>query len=168
MDPGLVDLDVSRFNILLSQASRCEPPEALKLLREALGLASAPLLGDELQASWAEEEWSNHELRVCQARTLAAELALFLQEPDRAAAWAREALSGDHLNERAWSCLVLGLEESGQPVEALRAFEQCRRTLDREMGCSPGDSLRAAHARLLRLTAVTATPPPAFTRCRTI
>jgi DNA-binding NarL/FixJ family response regulator/DNA-binding SARP family transcriptional activator len=161
MDPVLVDLDVSRFNNLLSQASRSEPAEALKLLQEALALASAPLLGDELQASWAEEERSNHELRVCQARTLAAELALSLHESDGAVAWAREALAGDHLNERAWSCLVLGLEESGQPVEALRAFEQCRRTLDREMGCSPGDSLRAAHARLLRATAVTATPVPA-------
>jgi DNA-binding NarL/FixJ family response regulator/DNA-binding SARP family transcriptional activator len=163
VDPALVDLDVSRFNNLLSQASRCKPTEALKLLREALGMASAPLLGDELQASWAEEERSNHELRVRQTRTLAAELALSLHEPDRAVAWAREALSGDHLSERAWSCLVLGLEESGQPVEALRAFEQCRRTLDREMGCSPGDSLRAAHARLLRLTGVTAaqSPPPA-------
>jgi DNA-binding NarL/FixJ family response regulator/DNA-binding SARP family transcriptional activator len=165
MDPALVELDVSRFNDLLRRASNCEATEALELLQEALGLASATLLGDELRASWAEEERGSHELRVCRARALAAELALSLHQPERAVAWAREALSGDELNEKAWYCLVLGLEESGQPLEALRAFEQCRRTLDREMGCSPGDALRAAHARLLRLTADTPTPaaapPPA-------
>jgi DNA-binding NarL/FixJ family response regulator/DNA-binding SARP family transcriptional activator len=158
MDPILVDLDVSRFNDLLRRASHSAPREALKLFQEALALASAPLLGDELQASWAEEERGQHELRVCRARALAAKLALSLDEPDLAIAWAREAVAVDHLNESAWSSLILGLEESGQPLEALRAYEEFRRTLDREMGCSPGDSLRAAHARLLRLTADT-TPP---------
>jgi DNA-binding NarL/FixJ family response regulator/DNA-binding SARP family transcriptional activator len=162
MDPLLVELDVSRFNDLSRRASQCEPREALKLLQEALALASAPLLGDELQAAWAEEERGQHELRVGRARAVAAKLALSLGEPDLAIVWAREAVAIDQLNESAWSSLVLGLEESGQPLEALRAFEEFRRTLDREMGCSPGDSLRAAHARLLRLTADTAPPVSVF------
>ncbi len=161
MDPVLVDLDVSRFNDLLRRASNCEAKEALELLQEALGLASAPLLGDELRAAWAEEERGSHELRVCRARALAAELALSLHQPAKAVTWAREALCGDELNERAWHSLVLGLEESGQPLEALRAFEQCRRTMDREMGCSPGDAMRAAQARLLRLTGDHETSAPA-------
>ncbi len=161
MDPALVDLDVSRFNDLLRRASRCEPVEALELLQEALGLATAPLLGDELTAPWAEEERGNHEHRVCRARAQAAELALSLHQPERAVHWAREALAGDLLNESAWRSLVLGLEESEQPLEALREFEQCRRTLHREMGCTPGETLRAAHARLLRLTGGSAAPPGA-------
>ena len=158
MDPALVDLDVSRFDDLLRRASRCEPVAALELLQEALGLATAPLLGDELTAPWAEEERGNHEHRVCRARAQAAELALSLQQPERAVHWAREALAGDLLNESAWRSLVLGLEESEQPLEALREFEQCRRTLHREMGCTPGETLRAAHARLLRLTGGSAAP----------
>ena len=158
MDPALVDLDVSRFSELLRRASTCEPVEALELLQEALGLATAPLLGDELTATWAEEARGHHEHRVCRARAQAAELALSLHQPERAVHWAREALAGDLLNESAWSSLVLGLEDSGQPLEALKAFEQCRRTLHREMGCTPGETLRAAHARLLRLTGGAATP----------
>ncbi|MFF2243490.1 response regulator [Arthrobacter sp. NPDC058130] len=158
MDSALVDLDVRRFDDLLHRASRCEPVEALEHLQEALDLAAAPLLGDELKASWAEEERDNHEHRVGRARAQAAELALSLHQPKRAVHWAREALAGDPLNESAWQSLVLGLEESGQPLEALRAFEQCRRTLHREMGCAPGDALRAAHARLLRLTGGAVTP----------
>ncbi|MFF2029245.1 BTAD domain-containing putative transcriptional regulator [Arthrobacter sp. NPDC058192] len=158
MDPALVDLDLGRFSDLLRRASRCEPAEALKLLQEALGLVSGPLLGDELTAVWADEERSNNEHQVCRARAQAAELALSLHQPRQAAQWAREALEGDCLNESAWQSLVLALEESGQPLEALRAFEQCRRTLHREMGCTPGDSLRAAHARLLKLTDGAETP----------
>ncbi|MFE4228917.1 response regulator [Arthrobacter sp. NPDC056886] len=169
MDPALVELDVSRFSDLLRRASTCEPVEALELLQEALGLASAPLLGDELTAPWAEEARGNHEHRVCRARAQAAEIALSLHQPARAVHWAREALAGDLLNESAWSSLVLGLEDSAQPLEALKAFEQCRRTLHQEMGCTPGEALRAAHARLLRLTggeaapvaAVSAVPRPA-------
>jgi hypothetical protein len=158
MDPALVDLDLSRFNDLLRRATRCEPAEALELLQEALSLASAPLLGDELTAPWAEEERGNHEHRVCRARAEAAELALSLHQPERAVHWAREALAGDLLSERAWASLVLGLEASGQLLEALRAFEQCRRTLHQEMGCTPGDTLRGAHARLLRRTGAAAAP----------
>ena len=158
MDPALVDLDVSRFDDLLLRASRCQPVEALELLQEALGLASAPLLGDELTAPWAEDKRANHEHRVCRARAEAAELALSLHHPVRAVHWAREALAGDLLNESAWESLVLGLEDSGHPIEALKAFEQYRRTLHREMGCTPGETLRTAHARLLRLTGGTATP----------
>jgi DNA-binding NarL/FixJ family response regulator/DNA-binding SARP family transcriptional activator len=162
MDPALVDLDVSRFSEFLRRASTCEPGEALELLQEALGLASAPLLGDELTAPWADEARDNHEYRVSRARAQAAGLALSLHQPERAVHWAREALAGDLLNESAWSSLVLGLEDSGQPLEALKAFEQCRRTLHREMGCTPGEALRAAHARLLRLTGGDATPVAAF------
>lgn len=161
MDPALVDLDVRRFDALLRRASRCGSVEALELLQEALGLAAAPLLGDELKAPWAEEERANHEHRVGRARAQAAELALTLHQPGRAVHWAREALAGDPLNESAWQSLVLALEESGQPLEALRAFEQCRRTLHREMGCAPGDTLRDAHTRLLRQTGGAATLPSA-------
>ncbi|RNL52024.1 BTAD domain-containing putative transcriptional regulator [Arthrobacter oryzae] len=161
IDPDLVDLDLARFNALLQQATHCVPRAALELLQEALDMAAAPLLGDELKASWAENERANHELRVSRARTDAADLALALKEPDRAVAWAREILSGDPLNERAWAALVRGLDESGQPLEGLRAFEQCRRTLDREMGCSPGEALRAAHASLLRQTGDPVLPAPA-------
>ncbi len=161
IDPGLVDLDLSRFHALVQQAAHSEPWAALELLQRALDLAVAPLLGDEMRASWAESERVSHELRVIRTKIDAADLALSLDEPDRAVAWAREALSGDPLNERAWTALVRGLDESGQPLEGLRAFEQCRRTLNREMGCSPGKDLRAAHARLLRQTGDPGPPVPA-------
>ena len=59
-------------------------------------------------------------------------------------ALASELLLDDPINERAWTALVLGLEESGQYMEALRAYGRCRRVMDQEIGCLPG---RAAPRR---------------------
>lgn len=160
VDRSMVDLDLDRFDSLLRRAEAAGPHQAMDLLQEALGLASAPLLGDELLPSWAEEERARHAARVFHARTLAAEAALALDKAETAVTWAREALAYDALSERAWSALILGLEKCGQLTEALRAFEQCRRTMNTEMGCTPGSALRSAHARLLEATADTSRLAP--------
>jgi len=153
LDRSLVDLDLDRFDALVRSAESATPQRAIVLLQEALGLASAPLMGDELVPSWAEAERTRHAARVFHARILASESALALGKTQLAATWAREAVADDSLSEQAWTALVLGLEKNGQPTEALRAFDQCRRIMDREMGCAPGPVLRAAHARLLNATA---------------
>ncbi|MHA7299672.1 BTAD domain-containing putative transcriptional regulator [Pseudarthrobacter sp. MDT1-22] len=163
LDRSLVDLDLDRFEALVRRAESAVPRRAIVLLQEALGLASAPLLGDELLPSWAEGERTRHAARVFHARILAAESALAVGRTRLAAAWAREAVADDPLSEQAWTALVLGLEQGGQPTEALRAFERCRRTMDREMGCAPGPVLRSIYARLLESTANTAMPVSAST-----
>lgn len=174
LDRSLVDLDLDRFEALVRRAESAVPQRAIVLLREALGLASGPLMGDELMPSWAETERTRHAARVFHARMLAAESALALGQPRLAATWARESVTNDPLSERAWTALVLGLEKSGQPTEALRAFDQCRRIMDREMGCAPGPVLRSIHARLLEATADAsfpvdgATPGPPRIRVMTI
>lgn len=153
LDKSLVDLDLDRFEALVRRAESAVPQHALVLLQEALGLASAPLLGDELVPSWAEAERTRHAARVFHARILAAESALALDKSQLAATWARQAVADDPLSEQAWTALVRGLERSGKPTEALRAFEQCRRIMDREMGCAPGPALRSIYASLLETTA---------------
>ena len=160
LDRALVDLDLDRFNVLVRSAESASPQRAVVLLQEALGLASAPLMGDELVPSWADAERTRHAARVFHARILAAQSALALGKAQLAANWAKEAVADDPLSEQAWTVLVLGLEKSGRPAEALRAFEQCRRVMDRELGCAPGQPLRSIHARLLEATAdVTAAAP---------
>ena len=54
LDRALVDLDLDRFESLVHGAESATPQRAIVLLQEALGLASAPLMGDELVPSWAE------------------------------------------------------------------------------------------------------------------
>ncbi len=153
IDRSLVELDLDRFETLTKRAGKAEPREALALLTEALELASAPLLGDELLPAWAEEERAAHSARVGLARVAAAETALSLGEAGKAIAWGGAAAKEDPLNERAWTALILGLELNGENTEALRAFERCRRVMDEELGCAPAPALREAQARLLKSTA---------------
>jgi DNA-binding SARP family transcriptional activator/ActR/RegA family two-component response regulator len=162
IDRSMVDLDLDRFETLTKKASHAEPGAALKLLTEALDLASAPLLGDELLPAWAEEERAAHAARVGLARVLAAETALSVGEVGLAIALGGAAAKEDPLNERAWTALVLGLEQNGENTEALRAFDRCRRLIDQELGCAPGPALREAQSRLLRSTAVISGPADAL------
>jgi DNA-binding SARP family transcriptional activator/ActR/RegA family two-component response regulator len=158
IDRSLVDLDLDRFETLTKMAGQSEPRAALAMLTEALDLASAPLLGDELLPAWAEEERAAHAARVGLTRVITAEAALAVGEDGLAIALGGAAVKEDPLNERAWTALVLGLERNGENTEALRAFERCRRIIDEELGCAPGPALREAQARLLRRTAATSGP----------
>ncbi|MDR6416391.1 BTAD domain-containing putative transcriptional regulator [Pseudarthrobacter sulfonivorans] len=158
IDRSLVDLDLDKFETLTKMAGQAEPRVALALLTEALELASAPLLGDELLPAWAEEERASQAARVGLARVAAAEAALSVGEVGVAIALGGAAAKEDPLNERAWTALILGLERNGENTEALRAFERCRRVMDEELGCAPGPALREAQARLLASTAATSWP----------
>ncbi|WP_240341866.1 BTAD domain-containing putative transcriptional regulator [Arthrobacter sp. Alg241-R88] len=173
IDRSLVELDLDRFETLTKKASKAEPRLALALLTEALDLASAPLLGDELLPAWAEEERAAHAARVGLARVAAADIALSVGETGKAIAWAGAAAKEDPLNERAWTALILGLEQNGESTEALRAYDRCRRVMDEELGCAPAPTLREAQARLLRSTASSGPasfggPRPAVTENRPV
>lgn len=152
LDPEMVDLDLSRFDSLILRAEGSEPDIALPLLRQALALATEPLLGSELLPGWADAERSVHAARVASAGILAAKLALELGMNLEAIRLSQEVLDRDTLNEAAWTCLVLGLEMGGNPLQGLQALDHCRRVMDRELGCSPGPVLQQAQERLLRQT----------------
>ncbi|WP_225873842.1 AfsR/SARP family transcriptional regulator [Zafaria cholistanensis] len=153
LDRAMVDLDLDRFEALLRKAEQAAPAEAYPLLRRALDMAGAPLLGDELLSDWAENERTFHASRVTAARLLAAESAARLGRLDEAAALAQVVLAGEPLNESAWSILILALEEAGRPVEGLQAYERCRRAMAAELGCAPGPGLQQAQERMLLATA---------------
>jgi ActR/RegA family two-component response regulator len=153
-----VELDLDRFNRLVKRARQAVPHAALAMLAEALELASAPLLGDELLPAWAEEERALHASRVGSARVLAAETALAVGSLLQAIAWGNAATNEDPLNERAWTALILGLERNGENTEALRVFDRCRRIMAEELGCAPSLALQEAQHRLLTNTGATHEP----------
>lgn len=150
LDPQLVELDLSAFHELVRAARQSPPAEAHVLSMQALELAAEPLLGFELVADWAEEARNRHAAEKVAAQILAAETAAFLDKPELAVSLAQTAIRCEPLNERAWTILVAGYEQAGLPVEGLNAYERCRRLFDRDLGCTPGPALRAAHLRLLR------------------
>lgn len=152
LDADLVDLDLARFDSLVAQAEHATGEDAAELLRRALAVSFEPLLGSELLPEWAEAERTLHAARVSAIRGLAAETALELGKLGEATALAQQLLEADPLNEVAWTVLILTMERAGQPLRGLQAYEQCRRVMDRELGCQPGPMLRAAQQRMLSET----------------
>ncbi|GAA1496135.1 AfsR/SARP family transcriptional regulator [Paeniglutamicibacter kerguelensis] len=149
LEQEMIDLDLARFSELLARAEHSGAKQAYALLQEALHMANEPLLGNELLPEWAENERRMHAARVAAAGVHAAEAALELGLASEAVRWAQRVLDGDALNEPAWTCMILGLEQGRNPVQGLQAFERCRRVMDREMGCQPGPVLQSAQARML-------------------
>jgi DNA-binding SARP family transcriptional activator len=114
IDRALVDLDLDRFETLTKEASHAEPRAALALLTEALDLASAPLLGDELLPAWAEEERAAHAARVGLARAAAAETALSVGEVGLAIALGGAAVKEDPSTNGHGLPWSLGLSRMGR------------------------------------------------------
>lgn len=153
LDGSMVDLDQSEFDRLLEAARRSCARDAYPLLRRALDMAAAPLLENEAGCEWIESQRSAHAARVTEARVQAAEVGLELEHAQESVVAARTVLESDPLNERAWTVLVLGLEQSGRHVEGLQEYDRCRRTLSKELGCAPAPSVQAAYERMLQSTA---------------
>ncbi|GAB3532226.1 hypothetical protein GCM10027403_04110 [Arthrobacter tecti] len=153
MDRNVIDVDLFRFNELVSLARQSSGQDALDMLHDALSIATAPLLGDELLPAWVEAERELHAARVLKATIFAAETAAALGNTDESVELAQRVLKSDPLNEGAWLCLILGLEQAGRHAEGLHSYERCRQALDRELGCTPGPRLKAAYTRLLQTTA---------------
>jgi SARP family transcriptional regulator, regulator of embCAB operon len=153
LDPELVQVDLDRFERLVNGSGSAEPVSAYPMLVQALGMASAPLLSDELIPEWAETARTRHAARVVECQIRAAEMAAALNKADDAVHWAQLSVAAEPLNEKAWTVLVVGLEQAGRPTDALQAYDRCRRLFRRDLGCSPGIGLEVAHSRLLRQTA---------------
>jgi DNA-binding SARP family transcriptional activator len=150
LDPDLVDVDLVTFSGLIARSGDLEPEDAYSLLAQALKLASAPLLGDELGSEWAERARAQHASVVTSVQIRAAETAEYLGRTQEAIHWAGRAVAGEPLNERAWTILVTALESAGLFAEGLQAYDKCRRLLDRELGCTPGPVLRGARTAARR------------------
>lgn len=152
LDTHLVDSDLEKFHQLIRDADAAPPATAYPLLRSALDMSAAPLLGDEVVPEWANEARLRLTEQRLELQIRAAETASVLGLPTEAITWAQAALSADGLNERAWTALVAGYELAGLYAEGLTAYDKCRRTFHRELACSPGAALQALYGRLLRRT----------------
>lgn len=149
IEPGLLNIDLDRFEALVRAAGPACPEQAYGLLCRALELTGEPLLADEMHQDWAETERARHTLQVTETRIRASETALRIGRIQEAIDWAQLALHTDRVSDRGWTALILALEAAGRPAEALQAYERYRHLLDRELGCVPGPALRAARNRLL-------------------
>ncbi|HSC74129.1 MAG TPA: ABC transporter substrate-binding protein [Gaiellaceae bacterium] len=113
------------------------------------------LPGDD--GTWVDEK--RRELADAHMRALDVLVAasLALGDGREAGAWAEEAIVLEPFRESGYRQLMRAQAASGNPAEALRTYERCRRLLADELGTYPSSETEALYRRLLE------SPAPAET-----
>ena len=125
--------------------------DAAEQARAALAFGAEPFLA-ECDGPWVRDrrrEVEGLRLRALEALGEAG-LRLGGRELDAAEHAARTAIGLAPFRESAHRLLMEIHEASGNPAEALRAFDELRQMLRDELGTAPGPAVMAVHARLLR------------------
>ena len=149
LDVGPGDLDLHRFERLVTEARAGTPRVAADRLREALLLWRGRPLADFAFEPWAQSEIVRVEELHVQAiqDRVDADLAL-----GRSAELVPEleALIAEYpLRERLHGQLMLSLYRSGRQAEALTAYRAARKSLVDQLGIEPGGDLRQLERAIL-------------------
>jgi DNA-binding SARP family transcriptional activator len=150
LDTDRVTTDVRRFDILLVNAGGLPADEALPLLGQAVALADAPLLADEMYPTWASDARSRHRARLVDAATRAADHAMTIGDAAYADDLAVRATDIDPLAEAAWRVRMSAHHTLGDRAGALRCYQSCRRALADELGIEPAPSTQELFVQILQ------------------
>ncbi|HZA51274.1 MAG TPA: alpha/beta fold hydrolase [Myxococcaceae bacterium] len=148
------EIDAASFEALVPQGRAAlvagDAPLALGRLEAALALWRGPALAGAFDVPGVSVE----AMRLEEARLAAVELrveARLACGEDAELAADLAALTEAHpLRERLWRQRMLALYRAGRQVEALRCYQELRRTLVDELGIEPGPETRELEARILR------------------
>ena len=144
------DVDVNRFEALLTEARDADPAGRAELLRDALALWRGPALADLDEEDFARlEAWRLDELRVlAQEERIDAELALGRHA---ALIGELEQLVATHPErERLLAQLMLALYRCGRQTEALEVYRAARLALSDELGLDLKPELQELERKILR------------------
>lgn len=153
---GEIDLDLTRFHSLLaaSNSPTVDPASRLLSLAQAASLYTDHFLaGFTLKDAPAFDDWS-----FFQSESLRRDLASALESlthgycdlnrAPEAIPFARRWLSLDALNESAQRGLMTAYELAGEHASALRQYQQCEATLQKELGVEPEAETKALHEKI--------------------
>ncbi len=148
-----VDLEVAREAIHRAESALVAKqwPRAWAGSQTALFIARRGFLSGE-DAPWAEECRRDVDELHLRALETYGRACLGIGGAENAAAVrvGRELVRMTPYREIAHQLLIEALAATGNPAEALLAYESLRQRLREELGISPGAGLQALHARLLR------------------
>ena len=156
-------IDAARFEALVREGrdrvAAGDSEGAATILRAALGLWRGPALTDVADAPGAAAEAA----RLEEARLVALEERL-----DADLACGRhhevvgelEALTATHpFRERLWGQRITALYRAGRQADALRAYQEVRRSLGEQLGIDPSPELARLETAVLRQDPALAWPP---------
>ena len=161
------ELDLHRFERLVSEADGAEPAEAAAKLREALGLWRGPPLDDVSHESFAQTAIRRlEELRLA-AFEKRIEADLELGRHAEIIAELETLVEEYPLREHLHAQLMLALYRCGRQADALAAYQSARGVLVEQLGIEPSAPLRALEQAILRQEGsldLSATAAPATSR----
>jgi predicted ATPase/DNA-binding SARP family transcriptional activator len=149
VDPD--DVDVWRFEHLLTAADQRSGDDALRLLNDALALWCAHPLDEFVDRPFAQVEQRRLDELHDAAREHRLSLLIAAGRTAEAAAAAEALLADQPEREQARAVLMEALYRLGRATEALDAYQSWRRELG-EHGLEPSPELQAVEARILRHT----------------
>ncbi|WP_433269381.1 BTAD domain-containing putative transcriptional regulator [Actinosynnema sp. CS-041913] len=144
------ELDLLRFDALITRARDAEPTRAVGLLGAALDLWRGPLLADLPDAVRGHPAAHAITARRTAAAGMLADLALAHGVAGEAVERLWRVAVEEPLHEGLHARLVLALAADGRQAAALEEFARIRDRLVDELGVEPGAELREAHVRVLR------------------
>ncbi|MEU8579055.1 AfsR/SARP family transcriptional regulator [Streptomyces asoensis] len=151
-DPDEVDL--LRFRERTREGKRAaatgRPGTAARQFVLALGEWRGPVAMGVPAAVRDHAQFTAVQRELLETARLAADAALLCGRAEQVLPVLRRAAAHDPLDEPLHARLMLVLAASGLQAEALRAYDDVRLRLTRELGLAPGPELAAAHARVLR------------------
>jgi two-component SAPR family response regulator len=143
--------DVEDFEENLSEAQRLRleaPEQAIRHLKEAVGLYGGDFLEDSADNEWATERQEELSREYGEALLLLGRLHSAQERHAEAAEAYRKAIAHDELQEEAHRGLMRCQAAMGERGRALRHYEELVGLLDEQLGTPPATETRALHERL--------------------
>lgn len=154
LDAAPAEIDALRFERLTGDGTRLlhdnRPVDAVLRLEAALQLWRGRALMDLTTTPdiFKLEIARLDDLRLVALEHLT-EARIEAGQADQAAVEAAALAQGHPTRERLWYLLMLARFRAGRQAEALAAYQQAYRALERELGLRPGDQLRELQQRIL-------------------
>ena len=152
------ELDLHRFERLLSDVRGRPPQKQSDLLAEALGLFRGAPLQDFCYDDFARAEAARIEELRLRALELKIDAELALGRHDDVVPQLERLIAEAPLRERFRAQLMLALYRAGRQAEALEAYQRARSALVDELGIEPGPELQQLERQILNQDPGLATP----------
>lgn len=150
-----IDLDIARFQNLLSQSHRQnDPARRIPLLMEATKLYRNHFLtGFSLKDAYLFNEWAYTEAEDLRGKLAGALETLSedypaIGEAEKAIPYARRLITLDPLNEASHRNLMEVYIRAGQHSAALKQYQACEQILRKELGLDPQPETRALYKKI--------------------
>lgn len=136
LDRARFDIDLDRFESLVSQAREARPERQVAALRQAVGLVRGEALAG-LDYAWADSLRARLADPIANAFHKLGEVLLATGRPEEVLLTARRALSLDALDERAHLLLMRAQHALGDLVGLELTYRRLRDLLATELGLEP-------------------------------